>query len=265
MARTVSVSLTLADVLGPGVLPRNLPHSEVRLTFISLPRKSVGSYEELDDAFLRILRPHGSWANGIEATSGSFASTRPQQLAIEWAASFAVNEAKLAKGRAMYAGSPDLSDPDLPEQPSSFRSLDPFDFDYPTPDDIVPITALQEHDRAYGLASGHAAFDPHVMKICSVLYEANLFAVQTSPLRLTSAVQLGAANVPATVSALTDGSSAAVASLTVAGIFVTYVAVPALRGLGTGLEISFREWGLRLRPKDRPGTPAGSDEGLDDA
>jgi hypothetical protein len=80
-----------------------------------------------------------------------------------------------------------------------------------------------------------------------------LFAVRNSPLDLRSSVQVAAATGPGTLSVYVDGAGAGAVGMTALGIFIVYVALPAARGAGSGLETVAKEWALRLRPRQRPG------------
>jgi hypothetical protein len=75
------------------------------------------------------------------------------------------------------------------------------------------------------------------------------FAIQNSPRALVSSAQITAAAGPGAVTLYTDQGGAAALAATALGIFLVYVATPASRGLGEGLETVAKEWALRLRPR----------------
>lgn len=83
-----------------------------------------------------------------------------------------------------------------------------------------------------------------------VLSEAQVFAVRNSPLRVIDGAGLAAvtAVAPGVAFVVTDGSVVATVISSAAGLFITYIAIPALRGVGSGLEEVLHQWVLRLAP-----------------
>jgi hypothetical protein len=90
-----------------------------------------------------------------------------------------------------------------------------------------------------------------VLPAYAALTEVQLFAVRNSPLSIVSgkvAAGLNAAT-PGVAFIVTDGSVVAAIASSAAGLFITYIAIPSLRGIGTGLETVLHNWILQLGPK----------------
>lgn len=92
-----------------------------------------------------------------------------------------------------------------------------------------------------------------------------ILATRNSPLKLASPASLVNAAVPGVTFLASDGDVTAAVIATATSLFVTYVAVPSLRGIGSALEQVLHEWVLTLRPVGRTAQRQSDSVSRDDA
>jgi hypothetical protein len=229
VARLITTSLTLEDLVGPASGADQLPNSEIHLSVASVPTKSLrGGSAELLNAYLDLLY-------SLRETEGLAVGT-PVDVAAPATVSATWAFASILDAR-------DLSD-ERPVRAAPVRAQ--------------PRTMLKEQmsqlDRAITFGGGISTFSAPAYSTYLTLLDAPLYAVQNSPIKFVSAAaQAATAASPGLLTAANDGSAAAMIAMSAGGIFVTYVVVPPLRGLGHGLEEVVKQWVLRrLSPSSSP-------------
>lgn len=92
--------------------------------------------------------------------------------------------------------------------------------------------------------------DP-TLAVFAALTQTQAFGVRNSPLKVVTGSALAGINAitPGIAFIVTDGSVAAAVISSAAGLFVTYMVIPSMRGVGAGLEEVLHSWVLRLGPK----------------